>query len=514
MDRLARQQRYGAGALIAAVSLLAGVMLATLADGEDTVAVGTADGATSSGLGVGTGSADAAATEGALAQDGSVTVDGGGVVTGDAGTAAGTPSGGTSSGTPTGPAGATTASGNSGASARGVTGTSIKLGVAYLDLAALGQFPQFRTVPGDKAVASIAAGLKKRGEVPIHGRNVDLKLVPYNVLNAEDQRAACQRLVKDEKVFAVVGHTVFEAGAECVAKDEKTPIVMPDPVPNASIQAGAPNYFSLSMSTETMARNLVHYAKSKNLLAGKKLGIYYGDDNGPTTVLAQETKRELTKLGFSIAAEQSTPMPSRAVGANPQPGPDDHLAVQRFQQAGVQTAFLFGTHGRFSQAAQQQRYKPQYLNNDMNVGASDTTASAYQPDQYDGAFALTGTRRNEAKLGRLSPKAQQCLDDYAATTGDKIDPIKRESEWGSLAILCDVVYAAVEGLKLAGPTLTQASIVQGLERIRGLQLAMQGVTSFGPGRHAGGDGYRSLVWRKATGYTIEAPTDFRPLWVP
>jgi ABC-type branched-subunit amino acid transport system substrate-binding protein len=512
MDRLARQQRYGAGALIAAVSLLAGVMLATLADGEDTVAVGTADSATGGTLGVGTGSADGATTDGPLTQDGA-TVDGG-TVTGDSsGTATGTPTGAASSGA-TSDGATATASGNSGASARGVTGTSVKIGVAYLDLSALGQFPQFRIVPGDKAVAAIKAGLKKRGEIPVHGRDVELKLVPYNVLNAEDQRAACQRLVKDEKVFAVVGHTVFEAGAECVAKDEKTPIVMPDPVPNAAIQAGAPFYFSLSMSTETMARNLVHYAKSKNLLAGKKLGIYFGDDNGPTTVLARETKAELGKLGFSVAAEQSTPMPSRAVGANPQPGPDDHLAVQRFQQAGVQVAFLFGTHGRFSQAAQQQGYKPQYLNNDMNVGASDTTASAYQPDQYDGAFAITGTRRNEAKLGRLSPKAQQCVDDYAAGSGDRIDVIKRESEWGALAILCDVVYTAVEGLKQAGGNLTHATYVQGLERIRGLQLAMQGITTFAPGRHAGGDGYRSLVWRKATGYQIEAPSDFRPLFVP
>lgn len=508
MDRLARQQRYGAGALIAAVSLLAGVMLATLADGEDTVTVGAADTATGSGLGIGTGTAGGAPTE-----DGTVAVDGGVATATGGDSPATTPSGVSSTGA-AGDSGTAGSAGNSGASARGVTGTSVKIGVAYLDLSALAQFPQFRIVPGDKAVASIKAGLKRRGEIPIHGRDVELKLVPYNVLNAEDQRAACQRLVKDEKVFAVVGHTVFEAGAECVAKDERTPIVMPDPVPNAAIQAGAPFYFSLSMSTETMARNLVHYARSKSLLTGKKLGLYFGDDNGPTTVLARETKAELAKLGFSFAAEQSTPMPSRAVGANPQPGPDDHLAVQRFQQAGVQVAFLFGTHGRFSQAAQQQGYKPQYLNNDMNVGASDTTASAYQPEQYDGAFAITGTRRNEAKLGRLSPKAQQCADDYAATTGDRIDVIKRESEWGALAILCDVVYAAIEGLKHTGGNLTHATYVQGLERIRGLQLAMQGITTFAPGRHAGGDGYRSLVWRKATGYTIEPPTDFRPLFVP
>ena len=280
------------------------------------------------------------------------------------------------------------------------------------------------------------------------------------------------------------------------------------------MQAAAPNYFSLSMTLDTTGRNLVRFAKARGLLDGKKVGLYWGDDNGSASVLAKATKAELQKLGVSLAAEQSTPVVNRAQGANTQPTPDDQLAVRRFQQAGVQVAFLFNTQPRFMGAAQQQGYKAQYMNTDLDVGASDTAVSSYPADQADGLLGFTGTRRNEAKLGRLSPKAQQCLDDYDTATGDKIDPIVRESEWGSLAILCDVVYTAIEGLKQAGPTLTQPSFIVGLERIRGLQLAMQGVTSFGPGRHAGGDGYRTLLWRKDGGYRIQPPNEFQPLWVP
>jgi hypothetical protein len=506
-NRLWRQQRHGAGALMAALGLLAGVMLANLSDGDTTVAASAGGGAAATSLGVGGSAGDAAAADPGGLSAGDTTAGGGTATT--TGSPGANPSSGVTSAAATG-AGSCSPSGGS---SRGVTPTSVKIGIAYLDLSALSQFPQFKIVPGDKAAAAVYAGWKKRHEVPVCGRDVQLKVVAYNVLNAEDQRAACQRLVQDEKVFAVAAHTTFDAGTLCVAKDQKTPIVMPDPMPQATINAGAPYYFSLSMSVDTMARNLVAYAKSKGLLDGK-VGMYFADDNGPTASLAQQTKAALSKAGVQLAAEASTPQVSKAQGANPQPQPDDRLAVQRFQQAGVQLALIFGVTGRFTQAASQQNYKPQYINTDQDVGASDTTASAYQADNFDGAFAITGTRREEAKLGKLSPKAQQCLDDYAAATGDRIDPIARESEWGALSELCDILNATLEGLKLAGGNLTTATYVQGLEKIRGLQLAMQGVTTFGPGRHAGGDGYRSLLWKKGVGYRIEAPTDYRPLFVP
>jgi hypothetical protein len=511
-NRLWRQQRHGAGALMAALGLLAGVMLANLSDDGRTITAGpAAGGATAGALGAASSPGDVPTGDGSNLSAGAPAADGS--TTGATGaTGAGGPATATASASGTAAAGSSSCSPSG--TARGVTNTSVKIGIAYLDLSALAQFPQFKIVDGNKASAAIYAGWKKRGEIPVCGRDVQLKVVPYNVLNAEDQRAACQRLVQDEKVFAVVAHSVFEAGSLCVAKDQKTPVIMPDPEPAATIQAGAPNYFSLSMSMDTMARNTVQYSKSKGLLNGKKVGIYFADDNGPTAVLARETKAALQRAGVDIAAEASTAQVSQAQGANPQPQPDDRLAVQRFQQNGVQVAYVFGVLGRFTQAAAQQNYKPQYVGNDHLVGASDTTASAYEPNNFDGAFTITGTRREEAKLGKLSPRAQQCLDDYVAGTGDHLDPIKRESEWGSLTILCDVLYTALEGLKQTGGNLTQATFVTGLEKIRGLQLTMQGVTTFGPGRHAGGDGYRSLVWRKGTGYTIEPPTEFRPLFVP
>ena len=499
-------------------------MLATIADDDGARVVGTTGGVEAgdplgSDSGTGTGSGEATGSDGTGSGDeGSPVADGSATGAATAARGGATGSGGGSATAASEDGGteepASGGGGNSGASARGVTAKDVRIGVAYLDLSALGQFPQFKIVPGDKAVASIYKGWKRRNEIPVHGRDVVLRVVPYNVLNPEDQRAACQRLIKDEKVFAVVGHVVFDAGGECVARNERTPIIMPDPVPAGTIQAGAPFYFSLSMSIDSMARNLVHYTKAKGLLDGKKIGMYFADDNGPTEVLARETQATLSKLGYLLSAVQSTAQVATAQNANPQPGPDDYLAVRRFQEAKVTMAFLFNVQTRFMNAAARQGFKAQYVQTDQNVGASDTTVSAYPPDQADGLFGFTGTRRNEAKLGRLSPKAQQCIDDYAAETGDRLDPIKRESEWGSLAIVCDVLYTTLEGLKQAGPTLTHATYVQGLERVRGLQLAMQGVTSFGPGRHAGGDGYRSLLWKKDGGYRIESPFDFRPLWVP
>src|SRR5439155_10431347 len=98
-----------------------------------------------------------------------------------ASSAAGGRQGGTATGSPTGSPSA--GAGSSAASVRGVTPTTVKIGVALLDLGALRNLgPAFDNGNRQAHFDSILAGWKRAGLLPVAGRTVEFVYRSYNIV--------------------------------------------------------------------------------------------------------------------------------------------------------------------------------------------------------------------------------------------------------------------------------------------------------------------------------------------
>jgi substrate-binding family protein len=246
-----------------------------------------------------------------------------------------------------------------------------------------------------------------------------------------------------------------------------------------------PYLFSLSATESRHLRNFVYWARDKGFLKGKKIGLYYSSRTIYKTVIQKNVAGTLKRLGYSIAATVET--------ANERGGPEDVVAVQRFQRAGVNLAMLFHSKMGFMQQAEAQRYKPQYIDSDYFFGTSDAATSTYPADQFDRTFAITGRRVGEIPAGaRMDAEQAACFNNFKRYTGKNPPPDK--TEWSYVMYSCDEAKILHWGLKNAGRNLNVSTFVQALETIRNMPLNRYMPISYSATKHHGGDFQRTLQW--------------------
>ena len=397
---------------------------------------------------------------------------------------------------------------------RGVTDDTIRIGVAVPDLraiAALGPGYDQGNLQGH--AAALLESLKREQVIPVHGRGIEFVYRSYNILDANAQRAACVGLVQDDKVFAVVAIHDFAVGSECVAREFQTLLITTDAPTNDGSDAAygrAPLMFTLQMSLSRLARNWPHWADQRGLLKGKKIGLYYGSDQGARRLVEQELVGELTKLGYKPVAKVTTDQSTTG-------GPQDSVAVQQFRTAGVDLAMLLVSSiaaTNFMQQAEGQAYRPTYIDNDLAFATTDTAASTKPASQFDGTFAMTGMRFGEWKSGKgIPPPAADCQR-RAAIDGNKVDPNRRDAEWIAMNQLCDEVDVLLRALQAVGRDVSTQTVVSALEtQIKDVPMGIHANITFGPGKHHGVDQQRTIQYNGGC-KCWKVVTDFAPLPVP
>lgn len=491
----AETERRGLGAFGLVVGVLAGLLIASVAVprrqpeqvavGHDGVESSTADGAGfdpndpealaegAAGLG-GSGSGGPGGSAGASASDLRAAIDA---------------------------AGSSSAGGTAGAT-RGLTDDSITIGIAYPNLGALKALgPAFDNGDVPKQWNALIDGYRKSGLVPVNGRNIRLVFRDYNVLAPEEQRAACTGLINDDKSLLVIAQTYFLAGAECVARENKTLLITSDGPDDPIFDRSAPLLFSLGMSEDRVLRNLAAWADERGLLAGKKVGIYYENTALYRDQMNRTVKAELSRRGYKIAAEVTT---DQRLG-----GPQDAVAVQRFSTAGVDIALLFTSKAGFMQQADAQAYHPAYLDSDFGFGTSDSATSTYPKTQYDGTVAFTGRRVGETPAGiALGAEGEACLANYERFAGGR--PPVESAEWAYILTGCDLGKTLLVALTSAGRDLTPGGMVAGLETMRTVPMTRYAPVTFTRDKHHGVDSYRELKWY-ASCSCWKATGPFQPL---
>ena len=358
---------------------------------------------------------------------------------------------------------------------------------------------------------AILDGWKRQGLMPVNGRTVQFVYRKYNVTDNAEQRAACVALVDDDKVFMVDAIEFFyQQGAECVAREHRTPLLTAEGPSDEVFARSNPYMFALHLSTSSILRNWVHWADAVGLLRGKKIGIYHLDDAVVQDQVDRNVKGELAKLGYPAPVEAST---RDNLG-----GPEDAIAVQRFRTAGVNVVMLMTSRAGFQQQAAGQAYKPQYTDSDWDGGTSDALTSTYPADQFEGSLAPSEWKRGEPAAGYpLSAAEEACVTNYERYSGHKVarpGPSGHESaEWAFVVVACDEAKVLLQALQTAGRNLTPATFVAALESIRKMQLIRFSDVTFGPGKHAGADLLRTLKWsRGCTCWRAAGP--FQPLFTP
>lgn len=481
------------------IGLVAGVLVSLLALPERTEvragAFGT-DGAT-------TGSDTAYAT------------DAGGDAAASAGTDAGTTSGGAvgtpRAGTDAGPnaSGSVPAGGASAgtSNARGVDPQRIKVGVACVDLSVFRQLGQAYN-EGDcrKQFDAVLDRARREKRLPVHGRDIEFVYRRHGILSQDEVRASCEGFMRDDKVFAVLANTYYELGVDCVAREFRTPVITANNISDGLLQRGGPYAFVMSPTQDRMLRNFAHWLDARGLAKGKKIGLYTTTARGTNDLVNRTFVAELKKLGYDLAA---TVVTNQDVA-----GPDDNVAVQRFRSANVDLAVLMVNaiaQTSFMQTAETQRYKPTYVESDLQNSSDDTAASSFPESQFDGSYAFTTFTVGETGTPQSGPETS-CIDNYKRFSNSN-GPKRGVAEWHYIEFACDLTDLLLTALEQAGPTPTADAMVGGLEAIRERPESYIPSVTFGPGKHAGGEQYRTIQWR-ASCRCYMAVSPFAPLFVP
>jgi hypothetical protein len=393
----------------------------------------------------------------------------------------------------------------------GVTTDTIRIGIGVPDLgvlAALGPNYDF----GDPAdhMNALLEDWRERGLVPVHGRDLVFYPRRYDIVGTEQQLAACQGWINDDKVFAVVAVQQFWGHGECVAESRTPLITTMMYYADTYTPAGARYIFDLEPTTERVLRNWVHWMDDNGILQGKTIGVYrpIGRDGIPIT---DAMIPELNKLGYEVAVEVTTDNHSTGSG-------QDTVAVSRFRRnvppvdlALLMTSAINSTN--FMQQAQAQAYRPTYVMSDYIQSTNDVAASTFPPDQFDGSFAMTMLRYGEEAAGLgLTPQAQACVDNYAERRGRRVSYRERPAEYLMLVAGCDEGSVLLRGLQEAGRGVTVDRFVDILNTIRDMPMGLHADVSFVAGDPGGVRQLRTLQWRRGCTCYV-AVSDWRPFYV-
>ena len=368
---------------------------------------------------------------------------------------------------------------------RGVTATTVKVGVIIPDVGSLGSFGfGFATVPDPEGKAQAVfdrinetGGLNGRKAVPVL-RRVD-------VVDQNAMRRACLAFANDDKVFAVLSLGGFYGPAvRCVAIDTKTPIVKNDSSPTSDYQAGRGYIVTAQQDVVRDSANLADRLNQLGLLKGRKFGVlnWAGYD--------EASKRGFIPVARSLGANivsQYTLSGDLQQGASQIP-----IAVAQFQRDGVDTVILavnlvYGT--QFVQTAQNQGAQFRYHTSDDQGGSTDGWISQ-MPQSFDGTIGIHSRQQGEARAGLPPTKPNEaCVANYLKRSyATKYDPKERNQEYDATTSMCLVGELFTNIARAAGPELTRARFAAAVATLgTSAYPAMPGPLTFGPGKFSGGD---------------------------
>jgi hypothetical protein len=360
------------------------------------------------------------------------------------------------------------------ASFRGVTESTIKVGVAVPDFDAL-QAAGVSNYQGDADVAFEAFFDVINSEGGIFGRQIEPVYVDFNFVDPVTQEEACLALTGDNEVFIVLYGLLGQSNL-CLT-DRNDTMVMTRSFQTTDLREGSGEtlWLQLNAADDERTRILGEALAQSGRLEGKTIGIL-GRDNSTDGEVLQKT---LTELGH-----ESLLLVTTAQGNDPVARENEQaILAEKFSSEGVD--FLFELQGGDNVAGvfAGVGFTPEYAYKVLGAsvdGAADRSV-------LDGAVSVA--ELNEQEMFADADFQTNCMDVVRDVNPDLVDEMSfiptgdqqanGQPNWiNPIMIACDQTMLLKQLGEIAGAELTNDSFRAALDEIGPVQLNGYGEASF------------------------------------
>ena len=172
---------------------------------------------------------------------------------------------------------------------------------------------------------------------PINGREIVLKTVGWDPIDATSFDKACTAATQDNKPFVVLNGTGFQmSSVGCITVDNDTPFISGDMAYGELLKASGKNLLTLGLPSEVAATGAVELiVENETVPKTAKIGII--SNNIPEVKAAGDTlESELTKNGFDVVSKVEVNGLAADLGLLNR---ETAAAATTFQAVGVDTVF-------------------------------------------------------------------------------------------------------------------------------------------------------------------------------
>ncbi len=349
--------------------------------------------------------------------------------------------------------------------APGVTASTIKVGVVYVDAKALALSGiDLRLGDYQKSYQALIDQINASGG--INGRKLEAVYAPLNPAGTAPADAVCLHLVEDEKVFVAVGFFLNDA-VLCPVATHDTAVIGGSQTPQLLAQATAP-WFTTNAGSEVPV-NVVRTFDRKKLLTGK-IGVFA--HSADASLVNDQIMPELAKLGVKSVDKAILAAPAGDTAAIDS---GTQAIAQRFEADGVTKVLLVGpSSADWFLGMANQTYRPQLLISDeMAVQSFIANATTHSTALLEGS--VVGSALGQATWDFEDPPMQACFKTIeqagvAVPRPDPNDPNQKgytgpEDACVNVALLKAILAKAGRNLDYA--TFRQAGDTLGTFRLPG-----------------------------------------------
>lgn len=381
---------------------------------------------------------------------------------------------------------------------QGVTADSIKLGITYVDLAAIRNVVNIDQGDYQKAFNAVINNVNANGGV--NGRKIVPVYAAVNPLGTAPAAAACTKLTEDDKVFAVVGF-FQQPDTVCYVKTHDTPIVGVSLTPEQAAAAKQPA-FDMVLSPEHLADKSIPAIAKQGAFTGHKVAVVGA--TADQTVMNNTVIPDLKKAGADVVATAINDAPTTDVPAG---YAKYGLIAQKFQSAGADVVVAVGTAGQGwprSLQVNHSTYRPRLVATDWRpLSAYTFDKAGYQESIIKNALGAAAGPDDVDTWNE--PNMQKCAAAVkSANPGENInDPnsatTSTPTTWVATENACRYVTLFVALAKAAGPTLNDDTLLHAGNTLSNVAIPGQLTPlNYSPGHHDGDGQAYIYEWNSGT----------------
>jgi hypothetical protein len=353
--------------------------------------------------------------------------------------------------------------------APGVTDTSVKVGVMFLDLSQAG--PILGINQGDYQAAYTAAFDTVNEAGGINGRTLEPVFTPIVPASADQGTAACTALTDDDSVFVVLGNYVDE-NAPCIVTTHETPLLGGDLAMNPeSLAASKALWYAVGGGAGQQNAGLQKLVDD-GLLTGK-VGVVGA--LGLESLYEEGAKPILEAGGVDVVDVAYLDIISGAQDPNALYAAAETIAL-KFQSEGIdQVIFNTGAGRIFPNGLARTDHRPQLLYDTLGDAALYYNGEGSDLSVLENAVAV-GPYDSANLFPTMGGATAECISSQEEKLGITIVPSADVPDgdpdyWASSSVACSLVGLLTALLDATGPELNWGTFTSAGWNIGDVELA-------------------------------------------